>query len=268
MNGNRVFSPAHADRPATEAELDAQGALLLMYHAAGAGAYRIEAPGLWWYTSAAALACSGSPQRTTRRTTPTRIGFARRSLHGRSAGPYCRTSILESCVPGSYPTSNECSPACIPPHDAASRSLPRELGVPSHHCIVHVQAAADAVHAVRVVVARRLDIEDITRTLREHPAPVLLIHFFGFAPQEREPVAALCRQQRVPLIEDRSHEVRLVVPVRVRDRAAVLHVLERASIRPDVFGLPGHQDIGVRDRRWFVDMLSALLTPFIQRWPR
>lgn len=87
-------------------------------------------------------------------------------------------------------------------------SLPRELVVPSYNCGVEVEAACAAgfaVRAVRVDNAMRLDIEDLTRALRARPAAVLLIHYFGFEPPEREAVAALCRAEGVPLIEDCAH---------------------------------------------------------------
>lgn len=56
MNDVRILPPAHAERAAAEAALDAQGiALPLMYRAAAAGAYRIEAPDLLVVCSADGL---------------------------------------------------------------------------------------------------------------------------------------------------------------------------------------------------------------------
>ncbi|MCU1350206.1 MAG: Perosamine synthase [Acidobacteria bacterium] len=87
----------------------------------------------------------------------------------------------------------------------------REPGVvwmPSFHCGMEVRAAVDAGFTprfYRVGADLTIDEDHLIAGLREHPGPVLVIHYFGFPQPGIVRIAALCRAQGVPLVEDCSH---------------------------------------------------------------
>jgi dTDP-4-amino-4,6-dideoxygalactose transaminase len=79
---------------------------------------------------------------------------------------------------------------------------------PSFHCGMEVRAAAEAGFTPRFYRLRgdlSVDEDHLARCLDEAPGPVLVIHYFGFAQPGTARIAALCRANGVPLIEDCSH---------------------------------------------------------------
>jgi perosamine synthetase len=80
--------------------------------------------------------------------------------------------------------------------------------MPSFHCGMEVRAAADAglsPRFYRVHADLSIDEDQLAGALRRAPGPVLLIHYFGFPQPGIRRLAALCREQGVPLVEDASH---------------------------------------------------------------
>ncbi|MGA8808720.1 MAG: DegT/DnrJ/EryC1/StrS family aminotransferase, partial [Thermoanaerobaculia bacterium] len=92
---------------------------------------------------------------------------------------------------------------------AALRAAPgTPVWCPSFHCGMEVRAAAEAGFTPRFYRLRHdltIDEAHLARCLAEEAGPVLLIHYFGFAQPGTERIAALCRANGVPLIEDCSH---------------------------------------------------------------
>jgi perosamine synthetase len=79
---------------------------------------------------------------------------------------------------------------------------------PSFHCGMEVRAASEAGFAPRFYRLHEdltIDEEHLARCLADAAGPVLLIHYFGFAQPGTKRIAALCRANGVPLIEDCSH---------------------------------------------------------------
>ncbi|HSY51641.1 MAG TPA: DegT/DnrJ/EryC1/StrS family aminotransferase [Thermoanaerobaculia bacterium] len=79
---------------------------------------------------------------------------------------------------------------------------------PSFHCGMEVRAAAEAGFTPRFYRLHgdlTVDEQHLAQCLGEAAGPVLLIHYFGFAQPGTARIAALCRANGVPLIEDCSH---------------------------------------------------------------
>lgn len=80
--------------------------------------------------------------------------------------------------------------------------------VPAYHCGVEVDAilaAGARVEFYRIRPDLSIDVEHLEQLLRERPGPVLVIHYFGFVGPEIDQVDRLCRDRRVPWIEDCAH---------------------------------------------------------------
>lgn len=80
--------------------------------------------------------------------------------------------------------------------------------LPDYHCGVEVQAALDAglsVKFYRISHDLSVDVDDLEKSLKAQPGPVLLIHYFGFAQPSLETIARICIERQVPLIEDCAH---------------------------------------------------------------
>ncbi len=80
--------------------------------------------------------------------------------------------------------------------------------MPSFHCGVEVDAAVAAgfdVGFYRVGRNLELDLADLEKKLASRPGPVLVIHYFGFPQPQIGPLADLCRDAGVPLVEDCTH---------------------------------------------------------------
>ena len=79
---------------------------------------------------------------------------------------------------------------------------------PSFHCGMEVRAAAVAGFTPRFYRLHddlSVDEQHLAQCLGQEGGPVLLIHYFGFVQPGTVRIAALCRANDVPLIEDCSH---------------------------------------------------------------
>jgi dTDP-4-amino-4,6-dideoxygalactose transaminase len=91
-------------------------------------------------------------------------------------------------------------------HALGPRNAP--VWMPAFHCGMEVRAAVDAGFTPRfygITPELHVDEDRLAAGLREHPGPVLLIHYFGFPQPSIVRIAALCGEHGVPLLEDCSH---------------------------------------------------------------
>jgi perosamine synthetase len=83
-----------------------------------------------------------------------------------------------------------------------------KVWMPSFNCGVEVQAVLDAgfqVDFYRVCGDLTIDEEDLNRKLKARPAPVVVIHYFGFAQPGIQRLARLCQARQCVMIEDCAH---------------------------------------------------------------
>ena len=78
----------------------------------------------------------------------------------------------------------------------------------AYHCGVEVQAALDAglkVEFYRVRTDLTVDLDDLEGKLRRRPGPAFVVHYFGFGQPDVTAVGEICKQLRVPWVEDCAH---------------------------------------------------------------
>ncbi len=113
------------------------------------------------------------------------------------------------------------------------------IWLPAYHCGVEVDAAIETALSVdfyRVGGDLTIDLDDIQRKLRARPGPVLAIHYFGVVQPDIERLAAICRAEGAPLIEDCAHALHARLGRRLAGRFAPVSVYSLYKSLPTLEG--------------------------------